>query len=248
MSVPHRGRIAVVTGGAQGLGQAYAVRLAEDGANVCVADIGDTAETEELVTSAGSEFLSHVCDVTSEDAISGFAQAVRDRFGHCDILVNNAGVYPLSPFEEMEYAAWRQMLETNLDSVFLMCRAFVPDMRLHGFGRVINIASTTAWLPIPGLSHYIASKYGVIGFSRGLASEVGEDGVTVNVLCPGLVPTATTRSGPQADWFEQIAQQQAIKRVETPAEVADVLTFLASDAARFMTGQTLLADGGLVRL
>jgi len=248
MAGRHEGKVAVVTGAAIGLGQAYAYRLASDGADVCIADVSDATETLDRVAALGRGALSIRCDVTSQADVDALAAQVNDRFGRCDILVNNAGIYPLALFADMGFATWRRMLATNLDSVFLMCKAFVPAMRERGYGRVINIASTTAWLPIAGLSHYIASKYGVIGFSRGLASEVGDDGVTVNVLCPGLVPTATTRSGPQSEWFEQIAQQQAIKRVETPEEVADVLSFLASDDARFVTAQTLLADGGLVRL
>src|SRR5205823_2818695 len=145
---------------------------------------------------AGRAVFSKTCDVATMESVRTFADAVLDRYGQVDILVNNAGIYPPIPFAELDYEQWRRVLAINLDSAFLMCKAFVPGMQERHWGRVVNIVSNTFWLPTGRLLPYITSKAGLIGFTRALATELGESGVTVNAIAPGLTRTETTASGP----------------------------------------------------
>lgn len=135
-----------------------------------------------------------------------------------------------------------------MDSLFLTCKAFLPSMKQQKYGRIINLTSTAGWLVAPNITHYTAAKMGVIGFTRALATEMGEFGITVNAIAPGLVCTGTTEKGPQAQMFEMVAGMQAIKRTETPDDVVGAVSFLASEDAAFMTGQTLVIDGGIARV
>lgn len=249
------GKIALVTGAAGGLGQAFAERLAQDGAHAVLVDIKPCAETAALVEAAGREAMSVICDITSEESVAYLAAEVEIRFGRCDILVNNAGIYPIQPFEQVTFADWRRVMALNLDAVFLVTKAFAPGMKRRGFGRVVNISSSTLNTVASGYTHYIASKGGVVGFTRALATELGNHGVTVNAISPSLTRTPGTegrapRQGRASmdEEFEQIARLQAIRRVQMPADLAGVVSFLASDDAAFITGQTLYADGGMVRV
>jgi 3-oxoacyl-[acyl-carrier protein] reductase/(S)-1-phenylethanol dehydrogenase len=176
-----------------------------------------------------------------------FAQAVLAEFGEVDVLVNNAGIYPATPFLDLEWEEWRRVFDINVDSLFHLGKEFLPGMVERGWGRIISTSSTTFHAGIPFNTHYTASKGAVIGFSRSLAAEVGSHGVTVNTIAPGLVRTATTESGSQAQMFDLLAGQQAIHRVQEPADLVGTLSFLASDDAAFLTGQTLCVDGGWVR-
>ena len=245
----HEGRTAVVTGAAAGIGQAYAQRLAQDGAKVVVGDIADGAETVGLIEAAGSEGLAVKCDVASAEDMAALAAAARDRFGAVDILIHNAGIYPICPFDQMTFEDWRKVLSVNLDSMFHACHEFLPGMRERGWGRVLCIASTTFHDGTPGMSHYVASKGGLIGFLRSVAAEIGEDGVTINALAPSLVRSKGTIEGPHEELglFELVAQGQAIKRTQEPADLVGAASFLTSDDAAFITGQTLVVDGGWQR-
>jgi NAD(P)-dependent dehydrogenase (short-subunit alcohol dehydrogenase family) len=245
----HEGRTAFVTGGAAGIGQAYAQRLAKDGANVVVADIADGSETVGLIEAAGAQGLAVECDVSSAEAVAAAAAAAAAEFGTVDILVHNAGIYPITEFKDMDFAEWRKVLSVNLDSVFHLCHELLPPMREQSYGRVVIISSNTFHAGIGGMSHYVASKGGLIGFMRSLASEVGEEGVTVNSVAPSLVRSKGTSEGPHDDLglFEFVAQGQAIKRTEEPADLVGAISFLTSDDAAFVTGQTLCVDGGWVR-
>lgn len=250
VDTPHRldGRVAVISGAGSGLGRAYALRLAAEGAQVCVADVADASETVAAIESSGGKAWAGRCDVTFADSVTGFAAEVIRRHGRCDILVNNAGIYPTAPFESTTLEMWRRVMAVNLDGTFLMCRAFIPPMRERGYGRVINIATTVPWLTVPEFSAYSASKMGVIGLTRALASEYGVHGITVNAAAPSLVRTSTTEAGPQAQMFADVAQAQAIRRTQEPEDMIGTIAFLASDDAAFLTGQTIVADGGLVRV
>lgn len=246
--------MAVVTGAGQGIGQAYAQRLAQNGASLLVVDLVEPAETLALIEAAGARGVSATGDVSQPQTADAIATLAESEFGHCDILVNNVGIYPMAPFEEVDFEFWRRMFAVNLDAMFLLCHALVPQMRAHGWGRVVNMTSNTVGLNITHCVPYIASKAGVIGFTRALASEVGLDGVTVNAIAPSLVQTPTTmhrESGPgglsPADEAELIAGMQAIKRPEVPADLVGTMAFLTSDDAGFITGQTIFVDGGLVR-
>jgi NAD(P)-dependent dehydrogenase (short-subunit alcohol dehydrogenase family) len=249
MSTRHEGRTAVVTGGAAGIGQAYARRLAEDGANVVIADIADGAETVALVEEAGTAAIATQCDVSSGEDVAAMAAAAQDRFGTVDILVHNAGIYPIQEFDRMTFDEWRKVLSVNLDSAFHLCHELLPGMRQQKWGRVIVVSSNTFHAGIGGMSHYVASKGGLIGFLRSLAAEVGEEGVTVNGLAPSLVRSKGTIEGPHEELglFEFVAQGQAIKRTEEPEDLVGACSFLASNDAAFITGQTLCVDGGWVR-
>jgi NAD(P)-dependent dehydrogenase (short-subunit alcohol dehydrogenase family) len=254
MAKGHKDKVAVITGAAGGIGQAFAKRLAEEGVHIAIADIGDAAETVKLVQAAGRDAIAVKCDVASEQSVAAMAKAVNAKFSHVDIVINCAGIFPQKNFDEMTFADWRQVLSINLDSVFLVTAAFVPGMRSRKWGRVISMSSSTLGSVVTGFTHYMASKGGIVGFTRGLATDLAPYGITVNAIAPGLTRSPGTlvrapRPGFKSmdDEFNAVAQMQAIKRVEVPEDLIGVVSFLTSDDAAFMTGQTLNVDGGRVR-
>ena len=240
------GKRAVVTGGANGIGQAFCKRLADRGATVVVADIADSAETVTAIKKNGGNAIAVRCDQTSEAEVDKLRGTVERELGGCDILVHCAGIYPTAPIDEITFDQWRKVLSVNLDSVFLLVKAFLPGMKNRHWGRIISVSSTTFHSGIGFNTHYTASKSGLIGFARSLASEVGDFGITVNTIAPGLTRTDTTINGKPGEfgWFEMIRTQQAIKRTETPEDLTGTLAFLTSDDAAFITGQTIVVDGG----
>ncbi|MDH1705882.1 SDR family NAD(P)-dependent oxidoreductase [Acinetobacter johnsonii] len=238
---------AVITGAANGIGQAYAQRLAADGFDIAVADVVDAAATRQLVEAEGRQFFSAIVDVTSPESTQKFATEVAANMPPVAALVNNAGIYPWKSFEDTDYETWKKVISVNLDGAFLMSKAFVPVMKNNHFGRIVNVASTTFWLNAPEMTAYIASKGGVIGFTRALASEVGAFGINVNSIAPGLTNTKTMH-GINADIFEYLPKQQAIPRMIEPQDIVGVVSFLCSTDSGFVTGQTIAADGGQVRI
>jgi NAD(P)-dependent dehydrogenase (short-subunit alcohol dehydrogenase family) len=250
----HKDKVAVITGAANGIGQAFAKRLAEDGVDIAIADMADGRQTVKLVEAAGRSALALACDVSDPDSVVAMAEQALARFGHVDIVVNCAGIFPQQDFSTMTFADWRKVLSINLDGTFLVTAAFVPGMRGRKWGRIVNMASSTFGSVTTGFAHYVASKGGIIGFTRGLAGDVAADGVTVNAIAPGLTRspgTVARRPRPgfatMDDEFNAVASLQAIKRVEVPDDLVGALSFLTSDDAAFMTGQTLNVDGGRVR-
>lgn len=245
---PHEGRTALVTGAAVGIGREYARRLAADGARVVCADLNSSDETLDLVRAEGSDGTGFQCDVSAPDDVAALREDV-ERFGGADIVVHNAGVYPLQEFTGMTFESWRRVLAINLDSLFLVAQAFVPTMIERNWGRLIAISSGMVHAGAPIAPHYVASKAGVIGLVRSLAGSLGQYGITVNAVSPGLVESFGTLTGPQRELglFEAIIDVQAVKRTGRPEDLAGMVSFLASDDASWMTGQTVLIDGGAAR-
>lgn len=249
MDKPLKNRVALVSGAAAGLGQAYAERLAADGATLALVDLVECDETVGLVEAAGSKARSFRADVSDPEAVRALPAEVTDALGRVDILVNNAGIYPYQTWDEISFEDWRRVMSVNLDSVFLMSMAFAPAMVEAGWGRIINMATGSCFLPNPNMVHYISSKMGVIGITRALATEISDRGVTINAIAPSYVPTpGTVSTAASEDEFDEIAQLQAIKRVQMPADLVGTVSFLASDDSAFITAQTFSVDGGLVRL
>jgi NAD(P)-dependent dehydrogenase (short-subunit alcohol dehydrogenase family) len=254
MAKSHHDKVAVISGAAGGIGQAFAQRLARDGADIVIADVAAAGETVQMVEQAGRAALACRCDVSAEASVRALAEAVEQRFGRCDILVNCAGIFPLQPFEQMTFADWRRVQSINFDSVFLMSAAFAPGMRARRWGRIVNMASSTLGSVVTGFVHYMASKAGVVGITRALANELGPHGITVNAISPGLTrsPGSLAR-GPRPgmasmeEEYALAASMQAIKRPEVPDDLVGTLSFLTSDDAAFITGQTINVDGGRVR-
>jgi NAD(P)-dependent dehydrogenase (short-subunit alcohol dehydrogenase family) len=254
MTKGHKDKVAVITGAAGGIGQAFAKRLAEDGVHVAIVDVGDGGSTVKMVEAAGRQAIAVKCDVASEQSVAAMAKEVDKKFPHIDIVINCAGIFPQKNFEDMTFADWRQGLAINLDGTFLVTAAFVPGMRARRWGRVVNMASSTIGSVVTGFTHYVASKAGIVGFTRGLATDLAPHGITVNAIAPGLTrsPGTVVRAPRPAfktmdEEFEAVAQMQAIKRVEVPEDLVGAVSFLTSDDAAFMTGQTLHVDGGRVR-
>jgi NAD(P)-dependent dehydrogenase (short-subunit alcohol dehydrogenase family) len=242
-------RTAVVTGAANGIGRAIATRLASDGANVVVFDRVDPEPAAKAIAASGARTLGVRGDVTSESDVAGMTKRTLEAFGRIDILVNNAAMTaPPRPFEQLSAEDWRRMMDVNTLGPFLLCRAVIAPMRAQKFGRIINIVSDTPLNGVPQMLHYVSSKGALIAFTRALCREVGRDGITVNAIAPGF--TLSERIAAQADRVEgfrkNVGPQLAIPRDEFPEDLEGAASFLASADSAFMTGQTLVVDGGLV--
>lgn len=239
----HAGRLALVTGAAQGIGKAIALALAERGAEVIATDLTPPQET---VKEIGSKAHALQLDVTKEEEWRSVAAKSKD-LGCVDIVVNNAGYFPNRSIDDLDLPTWRKTMATNLDSHFLSVKHFLPGMRQKKWGRFVGISSNIIGLAIPGMSHYITSKMAIIGFMRGLANDVSMDGITANAVLPGLTNTQAT--APQSEEQKRATwEQQAIKRLGEPKDIAGAVLFLTSDDAAFITGQAIVVDGGSYRV
>jgi len=242
-------KVAIVTGAGSGIGKALATRLAQDGAAVVIADLRQYEEAAaEIAKATGARTLGLKADVTSEQEVARMAEETAGKFGRIDILVNNAALFSAlepRPFEKIDAAEWRRVMEVNTLGVFLCCRACVPHMRKGGGGRIINLASGAPLKGVPLLLHYVSSKGAVIAFTRALAREVGKDGIKVNALAPGFtLSEGIVKGAAHVKHGEPSRASRAIVRDERPDDLVGAVSFLASDDAAFMTGQTLVVDGG----
>ena len=240
----HQHRVAVVTGSGRGIGAAIAVALAHRGAKVVAVDLEAPSAT---VTAIGSAAVGVAADVSDPNGWAAIGRVAHEAFGGVDIVVNNAAFYPNHPIDDLDFETWRRTMSVNLDSQFLSAKEFVPVMRRKKWGRFVGISSNSIGLTIPGMSHYIASKMGIIGFMRGLANDVAKDGITCNAVLPGITNTPATAPMPDevrsATWHAQ-----AIQRFAKPEDIVGPVLFLTSDDAAFMTGQAVVVDGGQYRV
>jgi NAD(P)-dependent dehydrogenase (short-subunit alcohol dehydrogenase family) len=239
----HEGRIALVTGAGQGIGQEIALALADRGAQVIATDLKPPYETASKI---GPTAYALELDVTQEEQWRSVAAKTLD-VGAVDIVINNAGYFPNRSIDELDLPTWRKTFATNLDSHFLSVKYFLPSMRKKKWGRFVGISSNMVGLAIPGMSHYIATKMGIIGFMRGLANDVASDGITANSVLPGLTKTLATAAQSE-EQKRGTWEQQAIKRLGEPGDVTGAVLFLTSDDAAFITGQAIVVDGGLYRI
>jgi NAD(P)-dependent dehydrogenase (short-subunit alcohol dehydrogenase family) len=238
------GRVVVVTGAAHGIGAELSRHLASQGAAVIAADVAD------LAWDAGGLDVRHVrVDVSDEASWQRLVDAALERNGRIDALVNNAAIYQglgaKRHFTEISVEEWDRVLAVNTRGVWLGMRAVHPVMKAQGQGRVVNIASSTVHMGVPYFAHYTASKGAVIALTRSVAREVGQDGITVNAIAPGLTETEATRSLNDEEYLATSAGRRAVPRRMEPGDLAPVVSFLCSDGSGFITGQTLIVDGGL---
>ncbi|MCS7338851.1 MAG: SDR family oxidoreductase [Verrucomicrobiae bacterium] len=241
------GKIALVTGASRGLGKAIATALARAGASLVLTSRNAEllAATAAEIRAFGAEAEPFPADVSDATQVSALEQHVRSQFGKLHILVNNAGINIRKHLAELTLEDWNKVLATNLTSVFLMCRAFVPLIKGQGYGRIVNVASMLAHVGLPGRTAYSASKSGLLGFTRALALELAHEQITVNAICPGPYPTEINRaileSREQAEFF---LSRVPLGRWGNPHEIGQLVVYLCSDAAGYITGTNILIDGG----
>ncbi len=243
------GRSVLITGGGKGLGKVYAEEFAKAGAHVVAADI-DVQAAEAVASSlcgSGLNALGLGVDVADEDSTKAMAKSALDRFDAIDVLVNNASlmsVLPRRSWLEIRVEEWDRVMAVNLRGMFLCCRAVFPAMQAQKRGKIVNISSSRVWEGAPNRLHYTTSKAGVIGLTRALAREVGEFGITVNALTPGMTQSETQVASSSGNYLATRIAGRAIERVQVPADLVGAVMFLSSPASDFMTGQTVNVDGG----
>ena len=239
-----QGRVAVVTGGGSGIGRAVAIRLAEDTAKVAILDINaDGAEdTANMIRAAGGVALAVSADCSDKAAIKAAADATRASLGKIAILVNNAGIAPFTPFLDTDDELFDRVVRINLRGPWLVTKEVMPDMLGTGWGRVINITSSSVQTGSPAQGHYVSSKGGLMGMTKALALEFAASGVTFNMVPPGFIDTPMLRAAPiDADAF---AQTLPMNRIGKPEDIAAAVAYLASEEASYITGQTISTNGG----
>lgn len=242
-----KGQVAIVTGAARAIGRAIAETLAARGATVVSVDLRPADETVAAIEARGGEALSVVADVTDEISVGRAVDRVLEAYGGVDVLVNNAGLFAgieRRPFWEIDLAEWERVVGVNVRSVFLCSRKVAEPMRRAGSGRIVNIASNVITFGMANLMHYVASKAAVVGMTRSMARELGSAGIAVNAVAPGLVTTEITEQTVPEEYRRLVAQGQCLQEAILPADIAEAVAYLAAPAARMVTGQTLLVNGG----
>jgi len=242
------GAVVIVTGGARGVGAILAGRLLKAGARVVIADVTDQVDDVALRNSA--DVLVHRTDVADRDSTRDLAAATVAQFGRIDALVNNAAIYQglggKKSFTEIEVDEWDRVMAVNARGVWLMTAAVYPQMKEQGYGRIVNIASATVHSGVPYFAHYTASKGAVIAITRSIAKEIGRDGISVNAVAPGLIDNESSATINDSSYFPVLAKQRAIPRSMAPDDLTGIVTFLCSPASGFISGQTIIVDGGTV--
>lgn len=247
------GKVGVITGAAQGIGRAYALEVARQGAKVVVADIADPSVTAKLIEDLGSDALAVTVDVADEASVDQMAQQVLDRYEAVDFLVNNAAIYgslTLKYWADLSVQEWDGLMAVNVRGPWLVSKAFAPGMSARGKGKIINISSATVHVGMAGSLHYITSKAAIIGMTRALARELGDAGINVNAITPGFTMSDASHRIMDASGtpylVDTVVAGQCIKRPEQPEDLVGAVVFLASDQSDFITGQIVNVDGGLV--
>lgn len=238
------GQVALITGAARGLGRATAERLLERGASVAV-NVRDADRAEAVARELGAGAFAAPGDIADPAVAGGIVQRVLDRFGRLDVLVNNAALALSTRFEKISEEEWRRAMDVNVTAPFLLIRAALPAMKAAGGGRIVNISSTAGkTVSTLGGAHYTTSKAALLGLTRAAAKELGPYGITVNAVCPGLIDTELTRENASADDLARYARSFPIQRLGRPVEVADLICFLASGQAGYITGASFDINGG----
>ena len=239
------GKVALVTGGAKGIGRAIADRLAADGARIVVADLSGAEDA----AGAYEGGVGLTADVSSEDDVARMASSALERCGRIDILINNAGLYAqlaMRPFDQIPVDEWRKVMDVNVLSMFLTCRAVVPHMREQGGGRIVNISSGTPFRGVPFVLHYVTSKGAIVALTRALAKELGADDILVNCVAPGFTMSAGVQEHPEVvEALRDVSvSARTIKRDQVPEDIVGAVAFLCGPESTFITGQTMVIDGG----
>jgi NAD(P)-dependent dehydrogenase (short-subunit alcohol dehydrogenase family) len=239
------GKVALVTGAAQGIGRAIADGLAREGARIVVADLKGAEEAAGAYTNG----LGIAADVADEGDVERLAEQTLERCGSIDVLINNAGLYAslaMRPFEEIPLEEWRRVMDVNVASMFLTCRAVVPAMRRQGGGKIVNISSGTPFRGVPFLLHYVTSKGAIVALTRALAKELGKDAILVNCVAPGFTMSDGVKEHPEV--IEKLRDAsvaaRTLQRDQVPADVVGAVVYLAGPGSDFVTGQTIVIDGG----
>jgi len=243
-----KNKVAIVTGGAKGLGRAFALRMAEEGAAVMVVtrkDMDNLKRTAETIRSMGGDARFFQADVAKIEDTLAMAKATKEAFGRIDILINNAAIYDgikRTPFHEIDLSEWDLVMNVNVKGAFLSTRAVFPYMKEQGYGKIVNLASEVFFTGSHGFAHYVASKGGIIGLTRALAIELGPYNICINCVAPGFTDTEASRG--LADVNKYDISKTPLRRLEKPEDLTGAALFLASSESDFITGQTLLVDGG----
>ena len=244
------GRSVIITGAAQGIGAAFALALAEEGAKVAVCDLKAPDDVVSQIRERGGEAMGSVCDVTDADGVARLVAQVDDAFGGVQGLVNNAALFaalPKRPLEEITSAEFDRVMSINVRGAFECIKAVVPVMRRQGYGKIVNVASGTVFKGVPRMLSYVTSKGAIVAMTRCVARELGSAGIRANCLAPGLTMSEGVRE--QDDWVadgEATVASRCLRRQQTPEDLTGSIAFLLSAASDFMTGQTMVVDGGAV--
>ncbi len=240
-------KVAIITGSGRGMGRLFAERFAKEGARLVICDIIDTSETEKSIKAIGGEVLALKTDVTSAASTAEMARKTVERFGRIDILVNNAAIWAgigLKPFWEITEPEWDKVMTVNVKGVWLCCKAVVPYMKEQKSGKIINMSSGVHFKGVPYVTHYTSSKGAVVGFTRAIARELGEFNINVNSVAPGLILTKASLDMFSPDLIKKDTASQTLKKEQKPEYVVGAVLFLASEDADYLTGQTIVVDGG----